>query len=122
MLELVEEALDQIALAVEPLLPAVAASCSTGRVGNVGFGTLGADVGSDPVGVVGLVGDDDGPALEIVQQDGRALRVVGLTRRDQEAERAALLVDKRMDSGGEPASAATHATISTPLFAPAACW
>jgi hypothetical protein len=27
-----------------------------------------------------------------------------------------------VDFRGEPASATTHATISTPFFAPAACW
>ena len=121
MLEFVEEALDHVAPAVELLLPAVAPSRAAGGVGNVGLGALRADVGPDPVGVVALVGDDDRLACKIAQQDGGTLRIVRLTRRDQEAERAALLIDERVDLGREPASAATHATISTPFLAPAAC-
>lgn len=60
-------------------------------------------------------------ALEIAQQDGRALHIVCLTWCDQEPERAALLVNERVDFGREPSSATTHATISTLFFAPAAC-
>ncbi len=101
-------------------MPAVAPR-AVDLVGDVGAGSLRANVGPDPIGVVGLVGDDDRLAFEVAQQDGRALRIVRLTRRDQEAERSALLVDERVDFRGEPASATTHATISTPFFAPAAC-
>ena len=121
LLELVEEALDHVALPVELLLPAVAAPGAACRVGNVGLGPLCSDVGPDPVGVVGLVGDDGRLARKIAQQNGRALCIVRLTGRDQEAERAALRIDERVDLGREPASAATHATISTPFLAPAAC-
>ena len=64
MLELVEEALDDVALAVELLLPAVAPR-AVGLVGNVGNGALRSNVGSDPVGIITLVGDDHRLVLEI---------------------------------------------------------
>jgi hypothetical protein len=40
LLELVEEALDQVALAIELLLPAVAPPLAAGRVGNIGLRAL----------------------------------------------------------------------------------
>jgi hypothetical protein len=59
LFKLVEEALDVVALAVESLCPAEAL-VSPDHVGNVGNGASCLDVGSQAIGVVGLVGDDDG--------------------------------------------------------------
>ncbi len=108
-------------MTIEPLSERVE-RFSIGFVGDVGRRALELDLGAYPVGIVTLVSENDSPALEVLQQIGCAGRVVILTRCNQEAERAALFVNERVDFRGESASATTHATISTPLFAPAACW
>ena len=121
LLQLVEEPLDQIAFTIEFLAEWVQ-DFAVGFIGNIGRCALRLDVRADPVRIITLVSKHDGPAFEVLQQISRACRVVVLTRCNQEAERAAFFVDERMDFRGEPASATTHATISTPFFAPAACW
>ena len=121
LLQFVEEPLDQISLAIELLAERIK-RFSIGFVGDVGRRALGLDLGADPVGVITFVGKNNCSAPEILQLISRSGRVVVLSRCDQEAERAALFVDERVDFRGEPASATTHATISTPFFAPAACW
>ena len=75
------------------------------------------DQRADPVGVVAFVGEHDGSAFESVPADRPRWSRRGLTRRDQEAERAAHCVDERVDFRRESASATTHATISTPFCA-----
>ncbi len=121
LLELIEEPLDQITLTVELFAERIQ-RLSIGFVWDVGCRSLRFDLGADPIGIVTLVGKHNGSAFEILQQIGSSGRIVVLARRDQEVERPALFVDERMDFRGEPASATTHATISTPFFAPAACW
>lgn len=61
LFELVEEALDIVALAVECLGP-TEALFAPDHVGNVGDGAASLDVDSQAIGVIGLVGDDDGAA------------------------------------------------------------
>jgi len=56
LFELVEEAFDEIALAIERLLPAEP-SLAPDHVGNVGDGAAGLEMLPEPIGVVGLVGD-----------------------------------------------------------------
>ena len=112
---------DQVAFTIEFLAEWIQ-DFSIGFVGNIRRCALRLDLRTYPVGIITLVSEHDGPAFEVLQQVGRASRVVILPRRDQEAERAAFLVDERVDFRGEPAPATTHATISTPFFAPAACW
>ena len=121
LLQLIEEPLDRITLTAELFAERIQ-RLSIGFVGDVGCRALRFDLDADPIGIVTLVGKNDGSAFEVLQQIARASRVVVLSRRDQEAKRAALFVDERVDFRGEPASATTHATISTPFFAPAACW
>src|SRR3546814_3813828 len=62
-----EEALDQVALSVEPLAEArFQTAVALGR--DVGRGTLVLDQLTDAVGVVGLVGQHDGARAEVVEQ------------------------------------------------------
>ena len=121
LLQLIEEPLDQITLTVELFAERIQ-RLSIGFVGYVGCRSLRFDLGADPIGIVTLVGKHNGSAFEVLQQIGCAGRIVILSWSDQEAERPALFVDERVDFRGEPASATTHATISTPFLAPAACW
>jgi hypothetical protein len=121
VLELAEEALDQIAFAVEHLAEArFPFAIGFGR--DVGNRALRLDQVSYAIGVISFVGEDDGSRIETVKQAERCRSVVGLTRRQTEPDREALGVDDRVDLGREPASGATETMISIPLFAVAACW
>ena len=120
LFELVEEAFDEIALAIERLLPAEP-SLAPDHVGNVGDGAAGLEMLPEPIGVVGLVGDQDGASLEVGQEGVGGGQIVGLTRSDQELDRPPLAVDAGVDFGREPAATAAHATISTVFLTPEAC-
>ncbi len=121
LFELVEEALDMVALAVKSLSPAEALFASD-HIGNVGNGTASLNVNAQAIGVVGLVGDDDGAAGESGQQRFGTGQVMRLSGRNQELERPALAVDPRVDFRGEPAAASPHTAISTLFLTPEACW
>jgi len=121
LFELVEEALDVVALAVECLGP-TETLLTPDHVGNVGDGAADLDVNAQAIGVIGLVGDDDGAAGEIGQERFGAGQVMGLSRRNQELERPALAVDPRVDFRGEPAATSPHTTIATLFLTPEACW
>jgi len=76
---------------------------------------------ADAVGVVALVGDDNGTVLESFEQGLGASGVMYLAWRDQEADRTAFRVDTRVDLCGDAASASSHTTISTLFLGPEAC-
>ena len=121
ILKLVEETLDVVALAVERLGPAEALFAPD-HVGNVGNGAAGLDVGSQSIGIIGLVGDNDGAAGEIGQKRFGARQIMGLSGRNQELKRPALAIDAGVDFRREPAPAAPHTTIATLFLTPEACW
>jgi hypothetical protein len=60
-----------------------------GAVGNVGNGVLSPDTRANAIRIVAFVGDDDGSLLQAVEQRLGTADIVDLTRRDQEADRAA---------------------------------
>jgi hypothetical protein len=118
--ELAEEALDQVALAVEPLgearLPFAVGFC-----GNVGRGALLLDQRAEAISVISLVGQHDRAGAEMIEQLVGDLAVMRLAGGQAEPDREALRVDDGVDFGREPAARATETVISTPLFAVAAC-
>ena len=120
LLELVEEALDVVALAIDRLLP-VEALLTIGLVGDIGDRTLAADQCPDVVSIVGLVGNDDCALLEAVEPDLCTSGVVVLTGRDQQADRAALRVDPRVGFRGEASSTSPNTTNSTLFLTPEGC-
>jgi hypothetical protein len=121
VLQLGEEPLDQVALAVEPLAETrLPFAIVLGR--DVGRGTLVLNHLADAVGVVGLVRQHDGTRAEMVEQSVGDLAVVRLACRQAEPDREALRVDDDVDLGREPAARSTETRIWTPLFAVAACW
>jgi len=91
------------------------------HVGNVGGGAARLDMGSQAIGIVGLVGDNDGVLTEVGQKRFGAGQIVGLARCDQDLDRPALVVDARMDFGREPSTASPQTTISTLFLTPDAC-
>ncbi len=120
LLEFVEEALNEVALTIECLFPAEALPAPA-HVGDVGNGTAGLDVGSEAVGIIGLVGDDYRASLKVGQERFGRRQIVGLARCDQDLDRPALAVDAGVDLGRKPPATAPHATIATVFFTPEAC-
>lgn len=119
LLEFAEEAFDQISMAVElwwdGALPADPA--------------LGRDVclaapGCHPVyqrhAVVAAVGYD-GARQQRVQKGRRRALVGGLSGRDVQADRQAILIDDRVDFGTQSATRTADGVILAPFFPPAAC-
>ena len=103
VLELGEEPLDQVAIAVKALAEAgFPLTVALGR--DVGRGTLVLDQLADAVGVVGLVGQHDGARAELVEQLVGDLAVMGLSSGQAEPDREALCVDADVDLGREPAA------------------
>ena len=120
LLELIEEAFNMVALAVERLLPSVPL-LAIGAVGNVGNGTLSPDVRTNTVRIVAFVGNDHGTLLKTGEQRFGAGNVMHLAGRDQEADWATFRVDPRVDLRAEASSTSPHTTISTLFLTPEAC-
>jgi hypothetical protein len=119
--ELAKEALDQVALSIEDLAEArLPFAIGFGR--NVRHRPLRLDQVADAIGVIGLVGKDDGAGIEAIQQPICGRPVMCLTCCQAEPDRQPLRIDKRVDLGCEATSGATEAVIQIPLFAVAACW
>ena len=103
MLQLGEEALDQVALAVELLAEAgfpvaVALRREDPR------GTLVPDQFADAVSIVSFVSQHDRVRVEVVEQRVGDLAVVCLARCQAEPDRESLCVDDDVDLGQEPAA------------------
>lgn len=121
VLELAGEALDKVALAMEHLAEAgLPLSIGFGR--DVRHGALRLNQIADAVGVICLVGQDDGAGIEAIQQPICGRPVMCLTCCQGEPDRESLSIDDSVDLGRESASGTTKAMISIPLFAVAACW
>ena len=122
MLELVEEALDEVALFVQlgvvgPGVDAVA----LGR--DHWLGAPGNDVGEQLVGIVGLVGQDV-LGFEALDQLAGSDQVVFLARTAQKARWLAACVGGDVDLGAQAAARAAQTLGIRPPFlrrAPAAC-
>jgi hypothetical protein len=121
VLELAEEALDLIALAVERLGEA-GPPFAIRFGGDVGHRTLALDQVSDRIAVISLVGKHNGAGIEPVEQFQRSRRIMCLACSQAEPERETLPVDDGVDLGREATTGATETVIWTPLFSVAACW
>ena len=121
MLELAEEALDEVPLAIEDLAEA-RFPFAIGFGEDVRHRALGLDQIADPVGIISFVGQDDGAGIEAIQQPVGGRPIVCLTCCQAEPDREPLRIDDRVDLGRETTSGATEAVIQTPLFAVAGCW
>ena len=122
MFELVEVALDEVALFVEPCAKREAAgSVLLGR--DVGPCPSACGKGANGIAVVSAVGEQDRVGLKRFQHGGGRLAVMRLSGSQDEIDWPAFGIDKRVDFRGEPATGTSHATIIiAPFFAVAACW
>ena len=119
--EFVEEALDEVALAVDCGIDgALDAAIALGR--DMGPRAVLGDHVEDGAGVVAAVGDGVAGGPEIVEQHRHGGLVGGLARAEDEAQRQAPGVDDDMDLGAQSAPRSSNGVIRAPFFPPAACW
>lgn len=121
LLEPGKEVLDHMAclvqgLVVIALLPVGAARWDHHRF--VGFEQR---INHPVLGVIGLVGKD-GLCGCVLEQDIGALEIMRLPRCEHKSRRVAQCIDRGMDLGAQPASAASEGLlVRIPPFAPALC-
>ena len=119
--DLVEEALDKVALAVEfGIDRALDLAVSLGR--DLGIGAVVGDQPDDGLSVVAAVGDRVARRREPVEQRRDAGLVRGLAGAEQQAQRQAAGVDHGVDLGAQSATRTADGVIRAPFFPPAACW
>jgi hypothetical protein len=119
--ELVEEAFDQVPLAVEGLAEPNGVF-AVGFWRDVGCCALCQDQRADTIAVIGLVTQDDRAGTEMIEQLIGYWSIMGLPATQAEPDREPLRVDDDVDLGREPTAGTTETRISTPLFPVAACW
>ncbi len=122
MLELVEEALDQIALPVglrteprpdDPVLERA----------DVGTRPLLVEFLTDGIAVVAAVGEQHCSLADTIEHVLGRLAIVGLTGREFQLDWQAVAVHECVDLGRIPAAGTAHAIAEPPLLSPlAACW
>jgi PAS domain S-box-containing protein len=118
--DLVEETLDAIAQAIKRRAEGVGL-VAVAAIGDYGHRFLVLDVLADPVRVVGLVAEHEAIRPKVLQKGFGGRGVVALAWGQEKAKGQALGVDQGVDLGRQSSPRATHATIWTPFFAPAAC-
>jgi len=118
--ELVEEAFDQIALAIDCGIDA-ALVFSVARRWDVGGRPCLSDESEDGIAVIGAVTDDFGACGQAAQQGRDRARVMNLAGGEDQADGQASLVDQRIDLGAQSATRTADGVIRTPLLPPAAC-
>src|SRR5262249_20523716 len=111
MLEFAEEALDQIAIAVEEGAEGRDPHATSHGL-DVGPCTVAGDVLAEGVAVVGAIGQEDLARPEARQHVLGALAVMGLTLAELERNGQAVGIDESMDLGGQAAPRAPHASGS----------
>jgi hypothetical protein len=97
VLELAEEALDEVSLAVDAAIDGPLDKSAACR-GDVRFCASVSDPREQIVGVVTAVGDDMA-AFEAIEQLGSSLQVVGLAGGEDQADWQAILVHDSVDLG-----------------------
>jgi hypothetical protein len=119
VLEPVEEALDEIALSIQDFaVVAWHAPASGGR--NAGPDAALAQERAQPVGIIGLVGNEAAVGRQDVDQRGHGCEIVRLPWRQSQPDRQSAAIDHGMDLGGQAAARAPDRFFTVFLGA-AAC-
>lgn len=119
--ELAEEAFDPIALAIDPGAKGKAVLAAAFG-GNICPGLPLPCQVSQGVGVIGLVGQQDGALAHLLQHRFRHAAIMGLPGGQIETDRQSVRIDNSMNFCGQAATGTSHAAIVLiPLFAVAAC-
>ena len=103
MFELVEEALNEIALPIQKLAVAARHPTAAGRR-NAGANAPLAQERAEPVGIIGLVGDQPAVGWHHVEQGSGGAEIVRLAGAQGQADRQAASVDHGMDFGRQAAT------------------
>ena len=118
--ELVEEAFDEVALAVERGIDrALDLAVLLGR--DVGPRAVIDDEFDDGLGVIAPVGDGVAGRGKAANQRRHGGLVGGLARAQQEAQRQAAGIDDDVDLAAQSATGTANGVIRAPFFPPAAC-
>jgi hypothetical protein len=121
VLQLAEEALDEVALTVEcrvdGSLDLAVAGCR-----DVGLAAGLAHQIEDGLGIIAAIGDEGPSGRQASEQFRADCLVGGLARRDDEADGQTLLVNDGMDLGRQSPTRTADGVIRAPFFPPAACW
>ena len=120
MFELVEEALDQVALAVAFEIDA-ADDPDIALAGNVGGGAERGEQLDDAARAVAAVGDRIAGRRQAFDQARQGGLVGSLTGGQQKADRQAGGIDDGVDFGGQSSTRTADGVICAPFFPPAAC-
>ena len=119
VLDLVEEALDEVALSVQDFAVAPGHTPASGRR-NAGPDAALAQELAEPVGVVGLVGDEAAVGRQDVDESRNGSEVMRLSRCQSQSDRQPTAIDHRVDLGGQAAARAPDRFLAVFLGA-AAC-
>ena len=120
MLEFVEEALDEIAFAVERVV-ACALHFTVG-LGRNHWGDLSSREGVEQrIGIVSLVAEE-GARVGVFEQRFGACQVVVLPRRQHQFDRIAQGINERVDFGRQSAAGSPNGLRAVFFRAPALCW
>jgi hypothetical protein len=119
VLEFVEEALDEIAFAVEREI-AIPRGLAIGLWGNHGDDLALVESVDQRVSIVSLVADQ-GLRIGGVNQRLRASQIVGLPWREHHLDGIAQGVDEQMDFGGQSAARSADCLLAVFFRAPALC-
>ncbi len=121
VLDLVEEALDEVAAFVEARTEGRWIYTLVERA-DVGPCTPADNLGAQRVAVVAAVSQQDAFARQRVEHVHGALAVVRLSFGELQRDRETARIDERVDLGRKPAAGTAHATTSAAFFSPlAAC-
>jgi len=120
VLQLVEETLDEIALAIDRVVDGAVDQPAPGAW-NVGPRSGLADEVENGVAVVTAIGDDVGPGHQIPQELGHDALVVRLPRGQNDADRQSIVVHDGVDLGAQSPTRETDGVILAPFLPPAAC-
>ena len=120
MLEFVEKALDEIALAIERKI-ATARCLAVGLGRNHGRDVALGECRDEGVSVEGLV-TQHRPWIDGLQQRPRASQIVGLPRREHHVDGVAERIDQDVDFGGQSAARSADRLLAVFFRAPALCW
>ena len=121
MFDPVEEALDPVAQLVGSGTECWRIDAMTDRT-DIRIRTLLCDQGSQHIGIVATVGEQQAVFPKPAQHIVSARTVVSLAFRQLDVDRETVRIDERVDFGREPAAGTAHATASATFFSPlAAC-
>ena len=120
VLEFVEEALDEIALAIKGKI--AGQRLRAAGMGRNHRGDLSLGEGLDKaVGIVCLIGDE-GPGMRVLEQRLAARKIVGLSWSENELKRIAEGIDKGVNFRAQSAAGSTDRLRAVFFGAPALCW